>query len=326
MDAEATKEAFSSMKNKAERRRVRKVKKTRKKQEEGGLSDRGYLIFCRALCIVHKRTNTVTFGKLQKAFTTWAFHSRHDASKDGTPLSPAQQDRLVLRRQRVLTASKEHGIVTTDFNAHEAQYMEKIHTIRYACGMKAIILFLHLRHLNHLRRAFDLWHIYSMNHDKITRAKKERDGITKEFEKINSKIEYIKDIEETNSRLQLSLLVKLAVLRLRAHTIITSMSATRERNRNMRQTIHDEIMNVKGSLSEYEEMEKKLLVSSSAHRDDYFSRLDRTRTRVSAVLEAQFGLKKDFDDNLLRQFQKEEEEENKAMEATGSSSYIAESP
>lgn len=315
---------MASMRAKAERKRVRKEKKTKKKSKpEGGLSDRGYLIFCRAICVIHKRANTATFSRMQRAFTKWAFHARHDISVDKGKLSGAQQSELRSNRAKVISAFEQHGVVTTEFNAHEKQYMEKISSIRHSCGIKVVSLSINLRYLNHLRRGFDLWHIYSQNHQKITKAKKERDNISKEFEKINAKMEYIKGIEETNSRLQLSLLVKLAVLRLRAHTIITSMSATRERNLNMRQTIYDEIIKVKESLAEYEEMEKKLLISSSAHRGDYFSRLDNTKSQVAAALETQFHLKKDFDENLQRQFQKEEEEESKAQEATGFSGSLA---
>lgn len=319
-------EVLKRMKSKAEKRRARKD--TRKKHKpEGGLSDRGYLIFCRAICIVHKRANTATFSRLQRAFTKWSFHARHDMSANKIQLSTAQEDELDAKREKVTSAFEKHGIITTEYNAHEKQYREKIRIVRQSSGLKVLSLSIHLRYLNQLRRGFDTWHTYSQNHQVITKAKKEQNKIAKEFEKINSKIEYIKGIEETNSRLQLSLLVKLAVLRLRAHTIITSMSATRERNRNTRQTIYDEIMKVKASLAEYEEMERKLLVSSFAHSEDYFSRLGRTQAHVASALETQFHLKKEFDENLLRQFQREEEEESKAQEATGfsfSGSLVAE--
>jgi hypothetical protein len=294
-----------------------RVAGAKRKKKSGRLTDRGYLIFCRALCLANKRMSVTAMGRVHECFTKWVFHARNDAGAGAHAMSVGEATRLQAQRTKTLSAFDEHETFRSEYEREEKLYMSKINAIKKEGAAKSLAMYSNLRYLNSLRRGFDAMLLYAENHEEVDAIRRERDVSMVAFEKISDKMKYIKDVEETNSRLQLSLLVKLSVLRLRSHSTIQSMSATRERNRNIRSSIHDEITKIKEAMQANEDMEKQLVATALAHQDDYFNRLDRAKDQVGAALSMQTELKAMFDGNIQRQMQIEEEENLKSQEATG---------
>ena len=82
--------------------------------------------------------------------------------------------------------------------------------------------------------------VFVDHREDIVSLRQDVEEISHEFEKIDMTKADIKEIEETNSKLQITMLVKLSVQRLRIHAILTTLYSTRERNRNMRKLIYDD--------------------------------------------------------------------------------------
>ena len=270
------------------------------------LNDRGFLIFCRAVCLMQKRHSIWTFSQLTKYFTTWTFITKRNPLKIAN-VTPEQEQQLARTRATILTSFTEYEEIRSTYDDEMRLFEEKVQRIKTENGCKLILIFMHLRYLNTLQYSFEKMKNFANHSGDVKSLQDDMAKIEGAFEEISATQSDIKEIEETNSRLQISLLVKLSVQRLRIHASLSLLYSTRERNRNMRKSLFDEICTIKEALARYDNMDAELMDSCVVAKDEYFNSLTSTKGHLEEALKLHTTLKKHFDDSISSQMVLERE-------------------
>ena len=115
-------------------------------------------------------------------------------------------------------------------------------TIIYACSWRQLCL---------LSKGFHMWQTNSTNFGELAVLQRNHDDLGEKGALLLEEKEAARGVEEQNSRLLLSLLVVLSVLRLRSHSIMVRLSGFRTKAGKSRNALWLELSWVKQALLEY---------------------------------------------------------------------------
>ncbi len=244
----------SLARNASPKRRRRKVKRTPVQISEW--NDTQYYVFLRVIQKVIGLKKSERFGKLQQAWTSWVSQIHHIRSNDPELITESyialnrefEKATSQEQRQEVLESFCEVEKGQQELEVVKGNEKRNLVRVKKANALQVLSYACNWRQLCRVSTAFRSWHRNCMHWDELNRMQSHCDDLRDKFSLLREKNDRSKAIEEQNSRLLLSLLVVLSVLRVRAHLIMCKLSAYRQSQGKSRKVLAHEIYCVKEAL------------------------------------------------------------------------------
>jgi hypothetical protein len=272
-------------------------------------------IILRVSNILHGQKKLVLYKKFRCCFTRWRFYVENNIgpaiiSKQSNAQHIANAIESLAENERLRAELKEETRI----------YTEKMYKVTHIGGARMMITFWKCRILRKLGAAFQRWCLGIQHLENLRKLDGLNDSVGSGHQELIQRKQKVKDIEETNSRLQLSLLVVLSVLRLRSHSFLVSLASARKQSANQRTHLWNELTSMKAALNKYN-VEDVMATSTARERGkEYLRALDDIKKNIDSALLTQNALQHEFDELTKKQ---QDLYTNKELLAQKSGVYLA---
>jgi len=239
---------------------------------------------CQVFVCFRKLTTAV---RLRTYMTRWRFHCLQERKIREVPKENADMTSVQASRLSLVEAVAEHENLCDRLSAERKTFAEKMYQHTVLGGAKMFIIFWRCRLIRTLGIAFQKW-LLEMKHYSDT---KKMDALMIRLEKgadeLNDRQAKTKEIEELNSRLQLSLLVVMSVLRLRTHSKLMNICSSLKNDAKMRKQLLNEVLHIKDALKRYGAADVLATTTALERGKECMESLKSTREHLQVAQEAQ---------------------------------------
>ena len=258
------------------------------------LDNNAYITLTRGLCHFRKHLKVLAAHRQQKAFTCWRFFV--EASRIIHVNDPVEDSEITDLRKSFLTSFSDHENLSKTLEKEKYVLDDKMRRLRHERAGATLLIFMKCKYLNFQGRYFNYWknHIKNPYFGQIVAERKRlEDG----FMIIKAREEEIRFIMETNSRLQLSLLVVIACLRMKSHVVLRRLSNLIKENKVNRQIVWEHIIATKKTVESVSVLKEELIQTAKENGEKFYPSLDHISDKVNKAYKAHAYLAQRLQDN-----------------------------
>jgi len=241
---------------------------------------------------------------LCKKFTVWKFRcQRMKAAQHAQGVDDEDDPEHNACTDEYLQALHENERLRARLDTHDEEERGKRFAVTHSGCARMLLTFWRCRILRVVAVAFHRWCLKVEHAANLLKSTELRDTLLSDQTTLGERKSKIKYADELNSRLQLSLLVVLSVLRLRAHSFLVSLSSARKRDAKVRTNLHRELVAMKKALHRFKSDDERATKTAIDRGKSYMDALQVTRDNISGALQTQKALKQENEE--MNQKQKE---------------------
>jgi len=245
-----------------------------------------YFLFfrvCQIFVCFRKHTAAV---KLRTYMTRWRFHCHQERKVHAVVEASKDMTSVQAHRSSFLAALADHDALLGLMVAERDNFQEKMYQHTVIGGAKMFITFWRCRVVRRLGLAFQKWYL-EMKHSANTKTlERLLESQKRGTDELNDRQTKSREIEELNSRLQLSLLVVLSVLRLRTHSKLMNLCSSLEHDAKIRKQLFNEVVCVKDALKRYRTADILATTTALERGKECMESLKSTHGNVQVAREA----------------------------------------
>ena len=248
------------------------------------------VFFC--LRSYHKKKIAI---KLRQCMTRWIFCSQQSRASERKECK-LNNDTNQKHREKFLAAFRDQEAFRSKMKVDGDVFRQKMYQLTNLGGARMLVTFWKCRLLRTMGIAFQRWFLNLEHAVNIKKIENMRRDIIGGEEELGDRKKKIKDIDELNSRLQLSLLVVLSVLRLRAHSFLVSLSSSRKQDAKERTKLFNELLAMKRALAKYDAEDERAMSTAQLRGEDHIRALNSVKVNLNQALRTHTALKQESDE------------------------------
>lgn len=248
--------------------------------------DAEYFLFfrvCQIFVCFRKQTAAV---KLRTYMTRWRFHCHQERKVHAVVEASKDMTSVRAHRSSFLAALADHDALLGLMVAERDNFQEKMYQHTVIGGAKMFITFWRCRVVRRLGLAFQKWYLETLHSANTKTLERLLESQKRGTDELNDRQTKSREIEELNSRLQLSLLVVLSVLRLRTHSKLMNLCSSLEHDAKIRKQLFNEVVCVKDALKRYRTADILATTTALERGKECMESLKSTHDNVQVAREA----------------------------------------
>lgn len=249
--------------------------------------DSEFILFYRVCKIFTSRHKQMKLVKLKNYMTRWVFACSQLRFIQEEKITPE----YLAHRSDLMSALAVQSNLEEMLNAENDEYNAKVYELTHIGGASMLITFWRCRTIRILSVAFQRWLLGVAHLESLRKLAGMSNQLRVDTKELSDRQAKSKDVDETNSRLQLSLLVVLSVLRLRTHSFLLSLYTARVRDAKVRKQLFSDVVLVKEALKRYMVQDTVGSTTALEHGKECNSSLQSVQDNILVAVEVHKKLK-----------------------------------
>ncbi len=211
-----------------------------------------FLLFrvCNIFMDLRKQNNA---AKVRRFLTIWKFNTQQLRRSHQSKGEAAESSILYVHRSNFLSAMEDFDKISEALRTEQNIQRHNAALMTNAGGAKMLISIWRYRLLRIMHVYFQRWVLESKHAETVKRLDDLRVNLQNGATALQERQTKSNEIEMANSRLQVSLLVVISVLRLRTHSFLVSLYSSRVHDAKLRKQLFLEMVSIKEALKQYSE-------------------------------------------------------------------------
>ena len=260
---------------------------------------------------------------VRKKFTLWKFHCQR-AKAELYAKGIDEDDNTVHLKltEKYLVTLEENENLRLQCKITEHEERAKRFQATHSGCARMLLTFWRCRILRVLGVAFHRWFLKVEHAENLRMSQDLHATLLSDQNTLGERKSKIKYVDELNSSLQLSLLVVLSVLRLRAHSFLVSLSTARKQDARVRTNLFRELGAMKEALHRFKIEDERATQTAIDRGKSYLDALGVARNNVRGALRTQKALKQESDEMNQKQKDLHSEQERFAEQVLSRSAHL----
>jgi len=253
-------------------------------------ADAEYFHFFRVCQVFVGYRKQTEAARLRSYMTRWQFHCMQERKvRKGTEENADMT--VQAHRSSFLEALREHENLSHLIATERESFAEEMYQHTVIGGAKLFMTFWRCRVIRTLGIAFRKWYLEMRHYVSTKKMELLMISLDKGADELNERQAKMKEIEELNSRLQLSLLVVMSVLRLRTHSKLMDLCSSLKNDAKIRKQLFNEVMYIKDALKRFGAADALATATALERGKECLESLKSTQEHIQVAQEAQNKLK-----------------------------------